>query len=162
MSELISWIGSICSIVGAIIALRQAGIAKNSAGIAQSIKIQLSSHRVTSELSELQVLLNAAQNSFNKYGAASPAQLKGIDHNSDAQVVLSFINKLKSLRDYFSDHSDNVADDIYEEINSLLADFRSTTAAKNISGNGSKILTAITGFSPHLQRELTAQKEHTV
>jgi hypothetical protein len=162
MSEPITWAAAICSIAGAFFSLYQAWVSKKAADIAQSIKKQLISHRNISELSELQGCLNVAQNSFNKYGASSPGQLRGINHNSDAEVLLQFINKLKSLSDNFSDLLSNVADDTYEEINSALTEFNSAVSNNSKLKHGSKILTAITGFSPHLQRKLTAQKEHTV
>jgi len=162
MSDVINWLGSICSILGAGYALRQAGVAKSAANLAESIRNQLINQRKTSELAELQVLLKSAQNAFNKYGASNPSLLKGIDHNSDAQVVLDFINKLKALRDYFSDDFDNAADQTYDDINSNLAKFRTTTATLKISQLGSSILTSITGFSPNLQRELNVHKETIV
>ncbi len=162
MSEVVNWISSICSIFGAIYAVRQAGIAKKAAGIAQSIKKQLINHRKTSELAELQANLNTAQKAFTKYGASNPSALVGIDHKSDAEVALDFIHKLKSFRDYFADHSDNAADDTYNEINKELADFRKAKTGSKISEYGVNILTSIASFSPHLQRQLTEQKESTV
>lgn len=162
MSEIVNWIGSICSILGAIYALRQANVAKKAANLAQSIKHQLISHRKTSELSELQALLNAAQKAFNKYGSSNPKGLAGISHNLDAEVVLDFINKLKSFRDYFSDHSTNVADETYNEIYLELIEFRKASSGKKISEHGSNILNIVVGFSPNLKRELTDQKESIV
>jgi hypothetical protein len=161
MSDALNWIGSVCSILGAVYACYQASISKSAAEISMSIKNQLINHRKTSELSELQTLLRAAQNAFNKYASSNPSSLKGIDHNSDAQVVLEFINKLKASRDYFADHFDNAADKTYDEINSNLALFRATIASSEVSTIGAEILTSITGFSPSLQRELNAHKEKT-
>ncbi|WP_430737753.1 hypothetical protein [Psychrobacter sp. VH5] len=162
MSEIVNWIGSICSILGAIYALRQANVAKKAANLAQSIKHQLISHRKTSELSELQALLNAAQKAFNKYGSSNPKGLAGISHNLDAEVVLDFINKLKSFRDYFSDDSTNVADETYNEIYLELIEFKKASSVKKISEHGSNILNIVVGFSPNLKRELTDQKESIV
>lgn len=162
MSEIINWIGSVCSILGAIYAARQANIAKNAANLAQSIKHQLINHRKTSELSELQALMNAAQKAFTKYGSSNPKGLAGISHNSDAEVVLDFIHKLKSFRDYFSDHSTNAADETYNEINLELIEFRKAISGKKISEHGSNILNSVVGFSPNLKRELTDQKENIV
>ena len=162
MSELISWIGSICSIFGAIYAVKQANIAKKAADFAQSIKRQLINHRKTSELSELQALLSTAQKAFTKYGSSSPKGLAGIAHNSDAEVVLDFIHKLKSFRDYFADHFNNAADETYAEINLELIEFRRAASGAKISEHGSNILNSIVSFSPNLKRELTEQKESTV
>jgi len=159
MSDTINWIGSICSILGAAFAFHQASISKAAAKLSESIKKQLVNHRKTSELAELQALLKAAQNSFNKYGASNPSLLKGIDHNSDAQVVLEFINKLMAFRDYFSDHFDNAADKTYSEINTILVRFRLTSSTNTVSKLGAEILNSITSFSPNLQRELNTQKE---
>lgn len=161
MSDVINWVGSICSILGAAYAFKQASVAKTAAKLSESIKRQLINHRKTSELAELQALLKAAQNAFNKYGATNPSLLKGIDHNSDAQVVLEFINKLKVLRDYFADHFDNAADKAYDEINAILAKFKSATAPNTVSKLGAEILNLVTGFSPNLQRELNTHKEKT-
>lgn len=162
MSEIINWIGSFCSIAGAIYALRQASIAKNAANLAQSIKQQLISHRKTSELSELQALLITAQKSFTKYGSANPRGLAGIAHNTDAEVVLDFIHKLKSFRDYFADQSTNAADDTYTEINLELVEFRKASSGAKISEHGSNILNSIVSFSPNLRSQLTDQKESTI
>lgn len=162
MSDALNWIGSVCSILGAGYACYQASISKSAAEISTSIKNQLINHRKTSELSELQALLRTAQNAFNKYASSNPSSLKGVDHNSNAQVVLEFINKLKASREYFSDHFDNAADKTYDEINVNLTLFRSTTASSKVSTIGAEILTSITAFSPNLQRELNAHKEKTV
>lgn len=161
MNDALNWIGSVCSILGAGYACYQASISKSAAEISKSIKSQLINHRKTSELSELQALLRTAQNAFNKYASSNSSALKGVDHNSDAQVVLEFINKLKALREYFADHFDNAADTTYDEINANLALFRATTASGKVSSIGADILTSITGFSPSLQRELNAHKEKT-
>lgn len=162
MSELINWVGSICSILGAIYALRQANIAKKAADLAQSIKRQLINHRKTSELSELQALLSTAQKAFTKYGSSSPKSLVGIAHNVDAEVVIDFIHRLKSFRDYFADHLTNAADETYDEINLELVEFRKASSGVKISEHGSNILNSIVSFSPNLKRELTDQKESTV
>lgn len=159
MSETLNWIGSICSILGAGYAFYQARISKSAAEISQSIRNQLINHRKTSELAELQVMLRSAQNTFNKYASSNPSSLKGIAHNSDAQVVLEFINKLKALREYFSDHLDNAADNAYDEINENLKKFKTMSSSKLVSTIGSEILTSITGFSPSLQREINTHKE---
>lgn len=161
MSDYVNWVGSICSILGAVYAVYQAGIAKSAAQLAESIKKQLINHRKTSELAELQVFLNSAQKAFTKYGASSPSGLAGINHNADAEVALDFINKLKSFREYFTDHFNNAADDTYDEINDELAAFREAKSGAKISEHGANILTGITSFSPHLKRELTDQKEMT-
>lgn len=161
MSDALNWIGSVCSILGAGYAFYQASISKSAAEISTSIKNQLINHRKTSELSELQALLRTAQNAFNKYASSNPSSLKGVDHNSNAQVVLEFINKLKASREYFADHFENAADKTYDEINAKLTLFRSTTASTKVSTIGAEILTSITGFSPNLQRELNAHKEKT-
>ena len=162
MSELVSWIGSICSIIGAGYAVKQANIATSAAELAQSIKKQLINHRKTSELAELQALLNTAQKAFTKYGASSPSVLVGIAHNSDAEVALDFIHKLKSFRDYFADHFSNAADDTYAEINDELVAFKKAKSGAKISEHGANILTSIASFSPNLKRELTEQKESAV
>ena len=162
MSELINWVGSICSILGAIYALRQANVAKKAADVAQSIKRQLINQRKTSELSELQALLSTAQKAFTKYGSSSPKSLVGIAHNVDAEVVIDFIHRLKSFRDYFADHSTNAADETYNEINSELIEFRKASSGAKISEHGSNILNSVVSFSPNLKRELTDQKESTV
>lgn len=162
MSELVSWIGSICSIIGAGYAVKQANIATSAAELAQSIKKQLINHRKTSELAELQALLNTAQKAFTKYGASSPSVLAGIAHNSDAEVALDFIHKLKSFRDYFADHFSNAADDTYAEINDELVAFKKAKTGVKISEHGANILTSIASFSPNLKRELTEQKESSV
>ena len=162
MSDVLTWIGSVCSILGAGYACYQASISKSAAEISKSIKNQLINHRKTSELSELQSLLRTAQKAFNKYASSNPSSLKGVDHNTNAQVVLEFINKLKVLREYFSDDFDNAADKTYDVINENLALFRSTTASSKVSSIGVEILLSITAFSPNLQRELNAHKERTV
>lgn len=162
MSDALNWIGSVCSILGAGYACYQASISKSAARISTLIQKQLINHRKTSELSELQALLRAAQNTFNKYASSNPSSLIGVDHNLNAQVVLEFMNKLKALREYFSDNSDNAADSTYNEINANLKLFRSATIPNKVSAIGADILTSITGFSPNLQRELNAHKEKTV
>ncbi len=162
MSEVVSWVGSICSIVGALCAVKQASIAKGAAKLSESIKKQLISHRKTSELAELQALLNTARKAFAKYGASNPSALKGIDHNADAVVALDFIHKLKSFRDYFDDHFNNYADDTYNEISDELVEFKKTKSGSKISVRGAKILSSIVSFSPNLKRELTTQRESTV
>lgn len=162
MSDTLNWVGSICSILGAAYACYQASISKSAAEISLSIKNQLINHRKTSELAGLESMLRSAQNAFNKYASSNPSSLKGIDHNSDAQVVLEFINKLKVLRDYFADHFDNAADKTYDEINQNLIKFKATSSPSKVSSIGSEILMSITGFSPSLQRELNAHKEKTL
>ena len=162
MSEIVSWLGSVCSILGAVYAMRQAFLAEKAADLAQSIKRQLVNHRKTSELAELQALLGTAQKAFSKYGSSNPKALAGVAHNSDAEVALDFIHRLKSFREYFADHFSNAADNTYKEINTELVEFRKASSGAKISEHGSNILNSIVGFSPNLKRELTEQKESTV
>ena len=161
MSDTLNWIGSVCSILGAAYACYQANISKSAAELSQTIKNQLINHRKTSELAGLEVMLRSAQNAFSKYASSNPSSLRGIDHTSDAQVVLEFINKLKALREYFADQSDNAADKAYDEINENLTKFKANSSPAKLSSIGSEILTSITGFSPSLQRELNVHKEKT-
>lgn len=161
MSNNINLIGSVCSILGAIFALYQARASKSAAEISESIKIQLIDHRKISDLAELQALLKSAQNAFNKYGTSNPSSLKGVDHNSDAEVVLEFINKLLVYREYFSDYLSNAADDTYNDIYSTLSKFKSTNSPNTVSKLGAEILNSVTGFSPNLQKELNSNKEKT-
>lgn len=159
---ILSFFGVAASFYGAWIAWKQAGISKSAAELASRIKEQLISHRRTSELSELQAYIDSAKRTFLKYGSSKPSSLAGINHNADAEVVLEFIHKLKSLRDYFAAPEGNAADDAFDEINNELVRFRSAKSTKDVSEVGASILNKIVAFSPILRKELTEQKESSV
>lgn len=160
--DTLSVLGSIASILGAIWAWKEATSSKKSANQAKKIKDQLISHRKTSELVELQSLLNTAILAFKKYGVTNSTSLMGSNHNSDAQLSLDFIHKLKEFREYFEAKSGNVADNLYDEINAELARFKNVNNSQKISTHGTSILNSLVSFSPLLKREATLQKEHTV
>ncbi|SHK26816.1 hypothetical protein SAMN05216369_1280 [Marinobacter antarcticus] len=158
----LSVVGTLASFYGAWIAWNQAGISKSAANLAGRIKEQLINHRRTSELSELQVYIDSTKRTFLKYGSAKPSSLTGTNHNTDAEVALEFIHKLKSLRDYFSAPDGNAADDAFDEINIDLGRLKSARSSKDISDIGESILNKVVMFSPILKKELTEQKESSV
>ena len=160
--DYLSIIGSLASILGAIWAWKEARSSEKSANKAKQIKEQLISHRKTSELVELQSLHNTALLAFKKYGSSSSTSLTGINHNSDAQLSLDFIHKLKEFREYFNSMSGNAADNLFNEINDELATFKNVTNSQQISSHGTLILNHLASFAPLLKREATLQKERTV
>jgi hypothetical protein len=159
---ILSVLGMVASLYGAWIAYKQAGISKSAAKLASRIKEQLVNHRKTSELSELQVYIDSTKRTFLKYGSSKPSSLVGISHNEDAETVLEFNHKLKSLRDYFSAPEGNAADETFDDIDREIVKFRSAKSSNDISEIGAKILNLVVAFSPILKRELTDQKESAV
>lgn len=160
--DTLSIIRSIASIFGAIWAWKEARSSNKSANTSKKIKEQLISHRQTSELVELQSLLNTALLSFKKYGVSNSTSLTGINHNSDAQLSMDFIHKLKEFREYFESKSGNEADNLFDEINDELAKFKNVESSQEISTYGTSILNSLVSFAPLLKREATLQKEKTV
>lgn len=160
--SVLSIVGTLASFYGAWVAWKQAEISKSAAELAGRIKEQLINHRRTSELSELQVLIESTRKNFLKYGSGKPSSLTGINHSADAEVALEFIHKLKSFRDFFAATEENTADVAFDEISAELDRFKSAKNVKEISEIGGSILKKVVMFSPVLKKELTEQKETSV
>jgi hypothetical protein len=159
---ILSGLGSLASIAGAVYACKQAGISKTAAELAQNIKNQLINNRKTSELTELQILLDSAQKAFLKYASTQHTSLVGNDKIADAHKALDFISKLKAFRDYFNSDSGNAADKTYTAINTEVTNFKNATNNPDTVTYGTNIHTRITSFSPLLNKKLTGQKESTI
>lgn len=161
-SDFITIIGTLASFYGAYLAWQEAKKAKTSAELAKRAKEQLINHRKTSELSELQVLLSAAEKSLTKYKTANPTSLVGSSHHSDSEPIVAFMSKLKAYNEYFFNLDGNVADKAYKDIDSELISFRNANDIHKISHHGITMLNIIVNFAPILKREFTEKKEHTV
>jgi hypothetical protein len=108
------------------------------------------------------VHIESTKKTFFKYGSLNPTALAGINHHHHTEVVLEFIHKLKSLREYFSAPEGNAADEVFDEIDKEIVKFRSAVIPDEISEIGARILNLVVNFSPILKRELTDQKESAV
>lgn len=162
LSDILTIVGTIASLLGAWWSWSEAKKSAASASVASKIKMQLINHRKTSELAELQALLATAQKLLTKYAASKPASLAGIDHHADSESIISFMHKLKTYNEYFYQIEENIADTIYNKIDSDLQKFQSSILIDDISLHGRSMLNTIVNFSPILKREFTDKREETV
>ncbi|MFK8069035.1 MAG: hypothetical protein AB8D52_12390 [Gammaproteobacteria bacterium] len=156
---IISVIGSLASIAAALWAWQQARLSNDAADRSESIKEQLINHKKTSDLVELETLLNATRRTFTKYGSENSDNLLGFNQNEDAKTALEFIHKLITLRDYFFSPEGNTAEETFDKINHQIDAFKNAKDSAEISVHGKLILNSIVIFSPYINRELAEQRE---